>query len=275
MNPERAADSPGRSGRSVTSRALSVLDTFDGAHRALSVSEIARRAGMPVATAHRLVGELCRWGALESTPTQHYVVGRRLWEIALLSPRRSNIIELASPHMQDVLYETQSVVNLFVLDGTEAVLVTRISGTNVGDPLRQVGERLPLHASAAGKVLLAYGSDALRESLRRSGLRAFTPHTIDSHEQLAAELVQVRRAGYAVTNEELGVNNFGIAVPVVEHGVTRLALGVVTKEAPRNIGIIVPVLRLAARAIARKVEADGLSIDPVRLGRAAEAVLGA
>lgn len=240
--------------KSVTSRALSVLDTFNEQRVQQTLSDIARRAKLPIATAHRLVGELCKWGALEQTASQNYVIGRRIWELALLSPVRNSIIELASPYMQDVLYETQGVVNLFVLEGTEAVLVTRISGTNAGDPLSQVGRRLPLHASASGKVLLGYGPESLRCEVAQHRLRIFTEKTIATHERLAAELSAVRRQGYAITHEELGDNHFGIAVPILEHTSVRMALGVVLKTVPNNIGFMVPVLRTAARAIARKVE---------------------
>src|SRR3954452_23001050 len=66
-------------GASVTGRALALVGAFDEDHRRLSLSELAERAGLPVPTAHRLVGELVAWGALSRTPSGEYVVGRRLW----------------------------------------------------------------------------------------------------------------------------------------------------------------------------------------------------
>ena len=60
------------------------LGAFDGEHRSLSLTDLARRADLPLATAHRLVAELHRWGALAREPNGDYVIGRRLWQLGLL-----------------------------------------------------------------------------------------------------------------------------------------------------------------------------------------------
>ena len=82
-------------GASVTSRALALVGAFDEDHRKLSLSDLAERAGLPVATAHRLLGELVTWGALSRTATGEYVVGRRLWDVGLLAPVQTGLRQLA------------------------------------------------------------------------------------------------------------------------------------------------------------------------------------
>jgi hypothetical protein len=67
-------------GATVTSRVLALLGAFDARHRELSLSDLARRSGVPLATAHRLAAELAEWGALDKTGEGKYVVGRRLWD---------------------------------------------------------------------------------------------------------------------------------------------------------------------------------------------------
>lgn len=74
------------SGRSVTARALSVLTAFDVEHTRLTLTGIARRADIPLATAHRLVGELEAWGALQRDDGGQYSIGLRLWELGMLTP---------------------------------------------------------------------------------------------------------------------------------------------------------------------------------------------
>src|SRR5947208_958286 len=70
-------------GRSVTSRPLAVLDAFSASSPRLSLSEIAGRAGLPLTTAHRLLGELTAWGALSRRTDGRYEIGRRLWDLGL------------------------------------------------------------------------------------------------------------------------------------------------------------------------------------------------
>jgi DNA-binding IclR family transcriptional regulator len=89
-------------GATVTSRALALLGAFDDDHRRLSLTTLAGRAGLPVPTAHRLVAELVAWGALARTGSGEYVVGRRLWDIGLLAPARTDLRELASPYLHDL-----------------------------------------------------------------------------------------------------------------------------------------------------------------------------
>ena len=73
-------------GRSVTSRALAVLDAFAGDAPRLTLSEIAARSGTPLSTASRLLGELTAWGALTRRSDGRYEIGRKLWDLGLLAP---------------------------------------------------------------------------------------------------------------------------------------------------------------------------------------------
>jgi DNA-binding IclR family transcriptional regulator len=76
----------GRShGITVTSRVLSILRTFDTAHRRQSLTEIAERADLPIATAHRLIAELTAGGLLERDGHGTYEIGRRMWDLGLLA----------------------------------------------------------------------------------------------------------------------------------------------------------------------------------------------
>lgn len=242
---------------SVTSRALALLGTFDTEHSVQTLSAMARRAGLPVATAHRLAGDLVAWGGLEKVRGE-YRVGQRIWRLGLLAPAQQNIAEVAAPFMQDVLFVTHNVVNLFILDGEDVLLVERMSGTGAGQPFRRVGARLPLHASAAGKVMLAYGAKELFTSAAQR-LEPHTPRTITNPTVLAAEIERVRTNGYATTEEEAGPDNYGLAVPVLlPNNQVVASLGIVTRGRPAPVGTVVPVLNIAARGIARRLGVEHL-----------------
>lgn len=257
--PSQAADggASAQQAASVTSRALALLGTFDAEHSVQSLSAMARRAGLPVTTAHRLAGELVAWGGLEKA-NDGYRVGQRIWRLGLLAPAQQNIAEVAAPFMQDVLFVTHNVVNLFILDGQEVLLVERMSGTGAGQPFRRVGARLPLHASAAGKIMLAYGSKELFTAVSQR-LEPHTLRTITSPATLAAEIERVQALGYATTEEEAGPDNYGLAVPVfLPNKQLVAALGIVTRSRPAPVGSVVPVLNIAARGIARRLGVEHL-----------------
>src|SRR6185295_7275315 len=112
----------------VTSRVLAVLAAFEPGRPLLTLTEIAQRAGLPLTTAHRLVGELARWGALERGPDGRYRVGLRLWEVATLAPRGLGLREAALPFLEDLYEATHQNVQLAVLDGAEVVYLERIPG---------------------------------------------------------------------------------------------------------------------------------------------------
>jgi DNA-binding IclR family transcriptional regulator len=236
---------------SVTSRALDLLGAFDAEHRSLTLSDLARRAGMPLATAHRLVGELRRWGALARRPDGEYVIGRRIWDLGLLAPVRADLHQAASPFLHDLYGATLATVHLAVRDGTEALYVDRVSG-NHSAPLRsRVGSRLPLHATGVGKVLLAHApEEVLRAVLGR--LTRITPYTVTQPGRLLEQLRRVRADGYATTGEEMSLGACSVAVPVKGRDAEVVAaLGVVVADLRRQEVALVSALQVAARGITR------------------------
>src|SRR6478609_8000916 len=116
-------------GASVTSRVLSILGTFDARRPALRLSEIARSADIPLATTHRLVGELVDWGALARRADGSYVIGRRLWQLGLLAPSSSTLREAAAPFLHDIHAATRATVHLGVRDGLTVLYLERLSGS--------------------------------------------------------------------------------------------------------------------------------------------------
>jgi DNA-binding IclR family transcriptional regulator len=243
-------------GRSVTSRALAVLDAFDASAPRLSLSEIATRSGLPLTTAHRLLAELAEWGALTRRSDGRYEIGRRLWELGLLAPVQLELRQVASPFLLDVHTATRETVHLAVRENLTALYVERISGRESVPVVSQVGSRLPLHATGVGKVLLAWAPDDVAERALRAPVRA-TRHTVVEPGRLRRELAEVRRRGFARTAEEMSLGASSVAVPVTANrGGTPVvvgALGVVVPSHRRDPARLVPVLEVAARGIGREV----------------------
>ncbi|MGR7026876.1 IclR family transcriptional regulator [Geodermatophilus sp. URMC 62] len=241
-------------GRSVTSRALAVLDAFDAAAPRLTLTEIAERSGTPLTTTHRLLAELTDWGALSRRADGRYEIGRKLWDLGLLAPVQLELRQVAAPFLLDVHTATRDTVHLAVRDGPSALYVERISGRESVPVVSQVGSRLPLHATGVGKVLLASAPDDVVAEVLATPERT-TRHTVVDPTLLARELAEVRRRGWARTAEEMSLGTASVAVPVrVERPagpVVAAALGIVVPSHRRDLARLVPVLEVAARGIGR------------------------
>ncbi|MGY1734491.1 IclR family transcriptional regulator [Geodermatophilus sp. SYSU D00684] len=248
------AGGAGERGRSVTSRALAVLDAFDASAPRLTLTEIAERSGTPLTTAHRLLAELTGWGALARRADGRYEIGRKLWDLGLLAPVSLELRQVAAPYLLDVHTATRDTVHLAVRDGLSALYVERISGRESVPVVSQVGSRLPLHATGVGKVLLAAAPDDVVAEALAAPARA-TRHTVVEPARLRRELAEVRRRGWARTAEEMSLGTLSVAVPVrVERGggtAVAAALGIVVPSHRRDLPRLVPVLEVAARGIGR------------------------
>jgi len=244
-------------GRSVTSRALALLDAFDDAHPRLTLTDIARRSGLALSTAHRLVAELESWQGLSRRADGRYEIGRKIWDLGLLAPVHRELREVALPYMQDVFAATRENVHLAVRDGLAALYVERISGHQAVPVVSRAGSRLPLHATGVGKVLLAHAPHEVQEQVLAS-LEPVTEHTVTDPVRLRAQLDEVRRRGFARTAEEMSYGTSSLAVPVLDvHRRPLAALGLVVAGGRRDLSRLAPALQVAAAAIARGVHAYG------------------
>lgn len=239
-------------GVSVASRLLAILGAFDTDHRALNLSDLARRAGLSLPTAHRLVGELVEWGALIRRRSGEYVVGRRLWDLGLLSPTQSGLRQVASPFLNDIYGATLATVHLAVREGDQVLYVDRVSGHASVPIVSHVGTRLPMHATGVGKVLLAYAPEEVQTSVL-SNLTRITPYTITQPGILRDQIRRVHREGYATTVEEMSLGACSVAVPIRAGDEVVAALGIVVPSLKRDRARLVAALQVAAQGVGRSL----------------------
>src|SRR5258707_14898368 len=105
---------------SVTGKVMAILEASAPGGVRLTLTEVCRRAGLPLATGHRLVGELTGGGFLERLPDGSYRIGMRLWRIGAQASAPTSLRELALPHMEDLYEVTPENVQLPVLSGQKA-----------------------------------------------------------------------------------------------------------------------------------------------------------
>ncbi|TDU02422.1 IclR family transcriptional regulator [Streptomyces sp. 846.5] len=238
--------------RSAADRLLDVLGAFDQDNQALSLTAIARRAELQLTTAHRLVGALTRWGALERDDAGVYRIGLRLWETAALAPRGVVLRQTAMPYLEDLYEATHENVHLAVRDGFDVVYIERISGRSAVGVRSQVGARWPLHATGVGLALLAHADVDLQEQVMDRPLASFTPYTVTDPARLRRLLAEARRTGYAVSDRQITDDAVSVAAPVFGAGGEPAAAVSVVVHAedaqPRQLG---PAVLVAARGISR------------------------
>lgn len=252
----RSGDAPARG--SVTLRAISVLTAFDDGHRCLTLSELSRRSGLPLATVHRLAADLVRGRLLVRRGDGQYEIGARLWRLGLLSPA-TGLRELALPHLQDLVGATGHTVHLAVLDGASALVIERLTGTRTLPTRHNPGSRIPLHCTAVGKVLLAHAPPALVQEVA-GDLRPRTGYTVTDPRTLLRQLDQIRRTGLARSTQEHRLGVSSVAVPVDGPAGVVAAIGLLAAlTSPRLPGAL-PHLRSAAASLGADFLRSGLDV---------------
>jgi DNA-binding IclR family transcriptional regulator len=237
---------------------LAVLGAFTRDRPALTLSDIARSAGVPLSTAHRLVGELGAWGALERDDDGRYRIGLRIWELGALAPRGPGLREAALPFMEDLYEVTHENVQLAVREGTEVLYVERLAARDAVSVLTRVGGRFALAPTGVGLVLLAHAPVEVQEQVLAAPLRRHTPHTITDPRQLRRVLAEVRRSGVAVSDRQVTTDAVSVAAPIEARGAVVAALSIVVRgNSAAAVRPFAPGVRAAARGISRVLSQDG------------------
>lgn len=242
-----------RSGESVAERIVRVLETFDADRSAQTPTEIGRRAGLPSSTAHRLVAELVDTGLLDRDESGQVRLGMHLWEVAQRGSRALRLRQAALPFMERVQARIREHTQLAVWERDETLFLERLSHPDAVSNIARIAGRLPLHASSAGLVLLAFADDADRERVLARPLTPVGPGSVTDRARLEALLADVRRDGVVVARGFVEPVSAAVAVPVRERGRVIAALSVVlSRDAP--VAGARDELRAAAAGIGRALD---------------------
>ncbi len=237
-------------GVSAISRVVMILDTFSFEAPFLSLSEISERAGIPMSSAHRIVGELVEHGLLERMPDRSYRVGNRLWEMGSRTPGALGLREIALPFLHAIQSRVRQHTQLLVRSGLDVLVIERLSSRDAVVNASIVGGRIPMQHSSSGIVLLADAAADVLERVLERGLSPITPSSLATAEQLRDAVAAARRTGFAVSTGWIFEESRGIAVPV--RGSQEVVVGTVSVVIPNDdapVDDLVRLLRLAAEGI--------------------------
>jgi len=233
-------------------RGLAVISAFSAQSRSMTIAEVSRSVGIPRAAVRRCLYTLERLGYVASDE-QRFSLKSKVLTLGYSYLSSSRLTASAQPFLDRVSGLVQESCSLATLSSDEIVYVARATTSKrIMSIDIAVGTRLPAYCTSMGRVLLAaLAPGELDALLERTQLRAFTERSITSREKLRQVLLNVRRNGYALVDQELEIGLRSIAVPVRDgSGKVVAAMNVGTQAA--RLGIremetkFLPALREAA-----------------------------
>lgn len=218
--------------------AVDLLLAIGGAGVAgVTVSEVCRQTGYPQRTVYRHLKSLRELGLAEPAGSRGvYRLGPVVESLAVRTSRQREFLERSVDYVDVLADQTGLLVHCTVLDQGSVVTVAVAQGANAVDqkgPRVVVGSRRPAHASASGKLFLAYSPTALEAYLARP-LTALTRRTITDPNQLRRESLDIARKGYATDRHEYEMGICCVAVPV--WGAARRVIGGMSISWPEKEG---------------------------------------
>jgi DNA-binding IclR family transcriptional regulator len=191
-------------------KALAILSAFEEGREDLGVSELAIELGMHKSTVSRLLATLERRGLVRRVGDR-FAPGPELARLGGLAVRGITLVEAGRPTLERLAERTGETVNLAVREGTRALNVLQVDADHFVGVTDWTGRSAPLHATANGKALLAFGLAHPAGRLSR-----LTARTIVDRAELRADLERTRSSGFAVAVEELEVGLNAVAAPVFD-----------------------------------------------------------
>lgn len=200
---------------SVIAKVSAILDAFAADDRGVGFAELQRRTGLAKATLHRLTGELVEARLLDRVDGKFHL-SRHLFALGMRASAERTLIEVATPFLEDLYERTHETVHLGVREGVEVVYVAKMGGHRQARSPSRLGGRLPLHATAIGKALLAYAPDEVRAQVLGAPLARLAPRTVTSPLILSRQLDEAAESGVAFEAEESAVGIVCVGAPVLD-----------------------------------------------------------
>jgi IclR family pca regulon transcriptional regulator len=197
-------------------RGLEVLSLFSRERPSLAMSEVVELTGLNKATAYRVLSTLEAVGYLNrNAQTKRYSPSLKVLTLGFTAINNLDVRQVARPYLEQLSQELNLTTSLGILDGLWVVYADRIRNRAIVGILLGLGDRIPVHCSSMGKVMLAYLPEPeLEIHLGEADLIPCTPRSIASMEVFKAELLEVKQQGFAFNDGELYSGLRAIAAPI-------------------------------------------------------------
>lgn len=243
---------------SSVANAIRLIKVFSDEFYEIGITDLGKQLGLPKSTVHRLASTLIDAGMLEQNAENgKYRLGLVIFELGALVRRKMDFSSEAKPFLIELRDKTGETAHLAILDHANIVYINCLESANAVRMRLDVGTRKPAHATAAGKVMLAFQPPDALSRLLNAGLNERTVNTIVDLTEFRRELATIQTRGYAIADEENEIGVRSLAAPVRDHfGNVIAALSIagpaqrLTKKA---LASFVPDIVSAAEAISHRL----------------------
>jgi len=235
-------------------KAMRILECFSLQESRLSLTDIARKVGLPLSTTHRILATLRSVSLVEQEGDRDlYRLGLKLLELGSMVLANMEVHREALPFIEELSRESGETVHLGVFDGSQVVSIEKMDSPHGLASNVTVGKGAPAYCTAVGKALLAFQPEPVLEHVCRPGLTRYTPRTITDPARLRRELVKIRTSGYAVDDEEHQPGVRCVAAPIRNFSGNVIASLSISGPATRITKEAIPSLAQRVKEVAGKL----------------------
>ncbi|MCV2869270.1 IclR family transcriptional regulator [Defluviimonas sp. WL0002] len=198
--------------------ALELLSLFSRVRPSLGLGDLVRLSGRDKATVHRYLVELTQNGFLQQNPnTRTYCLGPAILRLAAVREATAPVRSMVMPIIEALAEETGELVHFSLLHGTKLSPVCHVDPRRHGTQVHfDEADMLPLHATASGVAVLAFGTDALRQQVLRGELHAYADNTVTRPEALCALIERAAQTGMGEVSKAFDNEVASRAMPIFD-----------------------------------------------------------
>lgn len=252
-------------------KALTILRAFAPYNQEMGTSEISQKLGFHKATVSRILLTLTRQGFLrQSARTKKFVLGPSVIDLAraVSQSLKTNLVQIAKPFIDELRDALKETIILEVLSGESTFMAYIAEGPRLVRLAGSIGDRVPIHASAGAKAVVAFLTPETRALLLKAKLHRFTKNTITDRRVLERQLAGIRKQGIAFDQEEIDEGTGAVAAPIFSHEGAPVAAVVVAGPSQRITRSSDGAMISALKEVAAKISAE-LYSDVVHAGEKA------
>lgn len=226
-------------------KAMQILHAFSHDEPELGIGELSARLGIHKSIVSRLAAGLRAWRLLEQDPrTKLFKVGAGAFRLGAIYSGRNSLQRISAPFLNKLVEETRQTCHVAVVDGVGMLVVATVESPDALRVIMRLGDRRALHATAAGKLMLAFVPGLMERLLEQGPLPSLTPATVTSVAKLKTQVIGARRDKFATNEGESTMGAGAVAAPIFETDGTFAAaisavfpLGALSHAQRRSIGI--------------------------------------